>query len=181
LLCLEITVGCKSSEKIKEPPAIVVYEFQCSGSDYIQTRDYYRVHKIGESVDQPTSMKKAIQKAQKELARSIKSTLNGAIENYFHTNRIIYDDLLRDRVILLTDIVGDESVQKVNIICEETIKTLNGLYRTYVVLELSVNEVLNELQKKASQNNQFQSNVNYSEFKKFLELEMNKSPNKPVN
>ena len=157
------------------------YKFHCSESEYLQNSDYFRVHKIGESVDQPTSMKNSIQLAQQELAGNIKSSLNAAIENYFHTNRILYDEMLREYIIKMTDLVGEESVLKVNIICEETLKTLNGLYRTYVVLEISANEVMNELQKKASQNTQFQNKVNHSEFKIFLEQEMNKSITKTVN
>jgi hypothetical protein len=173
--------GCKTTEKAKEIPDETVYEFHCSDSDYLQTSDFFRVHKIGESVHQSTSMKNAIQLAQQELAGVIESTLNGAIENYFHTNRILYDELLREHTNRIITLVGEESIHKVNIICEESIKTLNGLFKTYVVLEISVIEIFNELEKQTTASERLHVEVNRSEFKKFVELEMNKSIAKPIN
>lgn len=181
VICLIIVGGCKSKEKIITNSDESLYEFNCSGSEYLPTSDYFRVHKIGESVDQTTSMKKAIQMAQQELAGSIKSTLNGAIKNYISNKGLHYDELMKEQIAAVTDPVGNESVHKVNLICEETIKTMNGLYKTYVVLEISANEVLNELQKNLSQNNQFQVNIDVSEFKKIFELEMNKKVNTIIN
>jgi len=181
LLTFILVGGCKSIEKAKEIPDETVYEFHCSDPDYIQTSDYFRVHKIGESVDQPTSMKNGIQLAQKELAGVIESTLNGAIENYFHTNRILYDELLREQTSKIIMLVGEESVHKVNIICEESIKTLNGLFKTYIVLEISTAEIFNELEKQSAETERLQLEVNRSEFKEFVELEMNKSITKPIN
>lgn len=181
VICLIIVGGCKSKEKIITNSDESLYEFYCSGSEYLPTSDYFRVHEIGESVDQSTSMKRAIQMAQQELAGSIKSTLNGAIKNYISTKGLDYDELMKEQIAAVTDPVGNESVHKVNLICEETIKTMNGLYKTYVVLEISTNEVLNELRKNLSQYNQFQVNIDVSEFKKIFELEMNKKVNTLIN
>ena len=181
LLNFILISGCKSTEKAKEIPDETVYEFHCSDSDYLQTIDYFRVHKIGESVDQPTSMRNAIQLAQNELAGLIESTLKVAIENYFHTNRILYDELLREHTAGIVKSVGEESVHKVNIICEESIKTLNGLYKTYIVLEISVVEIFNELEKQTSGSKRLHVEVNRAEFKKFVEVEMKKSISKPIN
>jgi len=180
LLCFIVAGSCKSTEKVKDNQNETAYDFHCADSDYLQNADYFRIHKIGESVDQPTSMKKAIQLAQLELAESILSKLDAAIEKYISGKGLRNDEIMKEQIFALTYPVSEESIKEVNIVCEETIKTLNGLYKTYVVLEISVKEVLNELQKKISQNRQFQVKINASEFKKIFELEMNKKLNEQI-
>lgn len=179
-LSLVFTVSCKSKEKLKDIVKETPNVFHCSGSDYLQNADFFRIDKIGESVDQPTSMKKAIQLAQQELAESIISILNVSIENYITTQGLHNDELMKEQIFALTYPVSEASINKVNIICEESIKTLNGLYKTYVVLEISVKEVLNELQKTMAQNKQFQVRINASEFKKIFQSNMNKRINEQI-
>ncbi len=170
-----IAGGCKSTEKVKEDPAEAKYEFQCSGEDYIQSSENFRVHYIGESVDQPTSMKKGIQFAQQELAGSIKTVLNKTIENYLTNDGLPIDEAVKDTIVAITGPIGEELIERVNVICEESIKTLNGLYRTYVVLEISANEVLDELEKKMKENAQFQVDIHSPKFKEIFEHQMNKN------
>lgn len=177
-LCFVFAGGCKSTEKLKENPGETVYEFHCSASEYLPTIDYFRIHIIGESVDQATSMRKAIHSGQQNLAESIKSVLSRAIENYVSIKGLHIDELMKKQIDSLTEPVGNQAINKVNVICEETIKTLDGLYQTYVVLEISANEVLNEMQKNLLQNTQFQTKIDVSEFKKIFELEMSKQLNK---
>lgn len=180
-LCFILAISCKSTEKFKENPEKSSYEFNCSGSDYVATADYFRVHKIGESVDQATSMRKAIQKGQEAIAVSIKTKLEKSIEKYLTIQNLQNDDFLKKQVNTLTSEVSDELIEKVNIICEESILTKNGMYKTSIVLELSANEVLNGLQKEISNNTQFQIKINTAEFKRLFEQEMEKKLNVPIN
>jgi hypothetical protein len=180
LLCCIVAVSCKSTEKVKENQNDSAYKFHCADSNYFQNADYFRIHKIGESVDQPTSMKKAIQMAQEELAESIISKLGAAIETYINEKGLRNDEIMKEQIFALSYPVSDASINKVNIICEESIKTLNGLYKTYIVLEISVKEVLNELQKTISQNRQFQVKINAAEFKRIFQSEMSKKINEQI-
>lgn len=179
-LCILITGSCKSTEKVKENQNESAYIFHCADSGYFQNADYFRIHKIGESVNQPTSMKKAIQMAQQELAESIISKLGAAIETYINEKGLRNDEIMKEQIFSLTYPVSEASIIKVNIICEESIKTLNGLYKTYIVLEISVKEVLNELQKTISQNRQFQVKINAAEFKRIFQSEMSKKINEQI-
>lgn len=173
--------SCKSTEKAKEDPAETKYEFHCSESDYLQSGDNFRVHKIGESVDQPTSLKKGIKMAQQDMAGSIETSLNKTIEHYLSSNGLQIDETVKDQIAAITKPIGEELIEKVNVICEESIKTLNGLYRTYVVLEISANEVLNELEKKMKDNTLLEVSVNSAEFKEMFEHQMNKNIQKQEN
>lgn len=174
-LCFLIGGGCKSTEKVKEGPTEIKYEFQCSQEEYIQNRENFRVFNIGESVDKPTSMKKGIQVAQQELSGSIKIVLNKTIESYLAKDGLQIDQIMKDSIIAITEPIGEELIERVNVICEESIKTLNGLYRTYVVLEISAYEVLDELKKKMEGNNQFQVDFIAPEFKEIFENQMDKT------
>jgi len=176
-----IAISCKSTDRIKENPEKTTYEFNCSGSDYLATADYFRTHKIGQSIDQPTSMRKAIQKGQEAIAVSIKTILEKSIESYLTTQDIQHDDILKKQVNRLTSEVSNELMEKVNVICEESMLTKNGMHKTYIVLELTANEVLNELQKQMSQNTQFQIKINAAELKRLFEQEMEKKLNVPIN
>lgn len=181
LLCSIVAGSCKSNQKVKESNKEAINEFRCSGSEYLPTIDYFRIHQIGESIDQPTSMRKAIKRAQREMAKIINSTLNEVLKDYMVSKGVIYNETMKDQLDAISEAVGNESTQKVNIICEETIKTLNGLYKTSVVLEISTNDVLKEARKKISENFKFQVNINVSEFRNIFEKQMNKTLNKPIS
>lgn len=181
ILCFIIGGGCKSTERVKEKNEDIEYEFLCSASDYVQTSDFFRVHQIGESVDQPTSMKKGIQKAQQKLAGSITTALDKTFESYIVKDGIPLDDSMKEEIFAVTKPIGEELIEKVNIICEESIKTLNGLYRTYIVIEISADEVLSELDKKMKENTQLKVPVNSREFREIFEHHLSKSIQKLEN
>jgi len=180
-LCLVLVWGCKSSEKITIVTDKSAYKFYCSDSAYRSTSEYIRWHKIGNSVDQATSLRKAIQMAQLEMVGSLKSALRHSMESYISTKGSQYDEYMKKQVAEVSDKVSKELTQKVNIVCEETNKTRDGLYQTYIVIEISGIDVFTELQHYLSQNTQFKIKINPVEFKKIFERELKNMSEKQIN
>jgi hypothetical protein len=167
---LFLFVGCKSAEKQKTDVTDPAIGFYCADSEFSPTVDYFRQHEIGKSVDQTTAMKKAIRLAQNELGESIYSTLFDAIEKYLVHQQMSYNKSMEKEIADFSTQLSEEMVENVNIICEETVQSKNGMYFTYIVIEISTAEVLQKVQRLGSQSSLLNFDIDAEKFRNTFRL-----------
>ena len=164
--------GCKSKEKLPKGETEVV--IPCSGSDFFTTKEFFRANSLGESMDQVTSKKKAMTNARNDLAQAIQTTVKTVTDNYVNSRTMNNREELEQRFESLNREVVDQSLSGVRTLCEKTVSTAQGNYKTYVALELSADELVSKYNERLSKDERLKIDYDYEKFKETFDKEMEK-------
>ena len=169
-------MACKTTNsKVKNPPAgeveVVVL---CSGPDYFTTKEFFRSNSIGESEDQVTAKKKALANARAELASSIQTMVKAVTDNYVNSREMNNKEQVEERFEQLNREVVDQKLTGIRTICEKSMKTEKGTYKTYIALELSADDLVKAYNEKLSTDDRLKVDYDYEKFKETFDKEMEK-------
>ena len=168
--------GCKG-KKEAVPEGEVEVKVYCSGPDYFSDNTYFRANAIGESLDQMTSKKKAMSNAKAELASAINTVIKGTTDNYVNSREFNNVEDVEERFEGLTREVINQKLSGVKTICEKMTKTATGTYKTYLAIELSGEELANDINERLSKDDRLKIDYDYEKFKKTFNEEMSKLEN----
>lgn len=173
--------ACKKKKKVQETPEptgeVVVNEY-CTGPEYFTSKDHFRASATGESSDREGAKKKARSNAEQELARSINSTIQVVTDNYINSTEFNNKEEVTETFQQLGRTVVDQKLSGAVKICEKlTQKAADGRYVSYVAIELSGEELLQEYNEALSKDERIQAEYNYQQFKEVFEQEMEKLSN----
>jgi hypothetical protein len=149
----------------------------CSGPDYFTSNKYFRANSLGESADLVVSKKKAMDNARAELAASIQSTVKTVTDNYVNSREFNNKEELEERFEQLNRTIVDQTLKGIKIICEKQVKTDKGSFRTYVAIELSADNIVNEYNERLSKDERLKIDYDYEKFKETFDKEMEKMGN----
>lgn len=169
-----IVAGCKSKEKTTKTldAGEMRIEVFCSGPEYQSTSDLFRANSVGESADQATAKKKALSNAKADLAGFIETTLKATFDNYVKDSEINNNAETLERYEGLSREVVNQKLNGIKVICEEQTKTAANTYKVYVAIELSGEEIANEMNNRLSGDDKLFIDYNYEKFKETFEQEM---------
>ncbi len=169
-----IVTGCKSKEKTTKTldAGEMRIEVFCSGPEYQSTGDLFRANSVGESADQATAKKKALSNAKADLAGFIETTLKATFDNYVKDSEINNNAETLERYEGLSREVVNQKLNGIKVICEEQTKTAANTYKVYVAIELSGEEIANEMNNRLSGDDKLFIDYNYEKFKETFEQEM---------
>jgi len=173
------TVSCSKKKKTTEtqpkPVGEVVINEYCSGDQYYSTKDAFRSTATGESLDRETAKKKARSNASSELAKTISATLKIVGDNYVNSTEFNNKEEVTETFQEMARTVVDQEIRGCVEICEKLTQRPDGVYVSYVALELSGSKIADSYSNSLSQNEKLKADYNYEKFKQTFEQEMEKT------
>jgi hypothetical protein len=184
ILVAFFTTNCKSTKKVSEaqtPKAVFEDEVEikqfCSSMDYPSTAEIIRAGSLGESTDMVMSKKVAKSNTLEELGSKIEVTVKAVIDNYNNRRQKDITESVEKRYEELIRTIVNQKITGYKTACDKTTKTKEGKYRTYLVYELPVDNVLNPVYTSISKDDELKVDYDYQKFKNTFEEEMKKSEN----
>lgn len=168
--------GCKSSSKAVTPSDVGEKEVvvPCSGPDFFTTNKVFRANSVGQSMDQVTSKKIALTNARNELAQAIQTTVKTVTDNYTNSTSSDKKEGLEQKFESLNREVVDQTLQGVRTICEKLMVTKDGNYKTYIAIELSADDLVQNYNNRISADDKLKVDYDYQKFKDTFNQEMDK-------
>jgi len=168
--------GCKSTSKAVTPSDVGEKEVvvPCSGPDFFTTNKVFRANSVGQSMDQVTSKKIALTNARNELAQAIQTTVKTVTDNYTNSTSSDKKEGLEQKFESLNREVVDQTLQGVRTICEKLMVTKDGNYKTYIAIELSADDLVQQYNSRISADDKLKVDYDYQKFKDTFNQEMDK-------
>lgn len=166
--------ACKGKKEVVAPKGETEVIIPCSGPEYFSSKKYFRANAVGESIDQMTSKKKAMSNAKAQLAGDISTTMKVVSDNYVKSSEFNNKEELLERFEENARTVINQRLAGIKTICEKLMKTPEGRYKTYLAIELSGEDLLEEYSEVLSKDESLKIDYNYEKFKETFEKEMEK-------
>jgi uncharacterized protein YnzC (UPF0291/DUF896 family) len=164
---------CKSKKEVAQaPPGETRVEVLCSGPSYFSDNEYFRANSVAESQNQANSKRMALSNARAELASQIEVTIKSVIDNYVQDVTVGNRSEFMQRYEGLSREVVNQRLNGTRVICEELVRTSNGMYKTYIAIELSGEDILNAMNQRISNDERLRVDYNYEKFKDTFNQEM---------
>jgi hypothetical protein len=168
----------KSVESQPNPVGEVVINEYCSGDQYYSTKDTFRSTSTGESIDRETAKKKAKSNAMSEIAKTISATMKIVGDNYVNSTEFNNKEEVTETFNEMARTVVDQEIKGAVEICEKLTQRPDGVYVSYVAIELSGSKISDAYIKNLSQNEKLKADYNYEKFKETFNKEMDKMSQK---
>jgi hypothetical protein len=174
LLIALITLSqCKSKKDIAQaPPGETRVEVLCSGPDFFSDNNFFRANSVAESQNQANSKRMALSNARAELAGQIETTMKSVIDNYIQDITVGNRTEFNQRYEGLSREVINQRLAGTRVICEELMRTSAGLYKTYIAIELSGEDLVNAMNQRIAADERLKLDYDYEKFKNTFNGEM---------
>jgi len=172
-----LTTGCKKGKDVVKPKGEVeIVEF-CTGDEYESDSKHFRSNGTGESQDREIAKKKARSNASTRLAQTVSATIKAVTDNYVSSTEFNNREEATESFNELSRSVVDQELRGAIAICEKLTQRENGIYVSYVALELSGEKFASKYNEKISEDERIMAEYNYERFKETFEAEMEKLGN----
>lgn len=168
--------SCGTTQKTAVTPNVgggdfVEINIPCSGFDYQSNAEFFRFSDFGESTDLAMAKDKAYNRVKSGLAGMISTKVKAMTDNY--TKDYVQDggEEVKKRYEAITRQVVQQELNGLRVICEKAGK-VDGKYRYYVCMELTGEDVLNNLAKKISDDSKLRTDFEYEKFRDEFQKEM---------
>ena len=172
-------VAIKEANKVADTPSPTrssenpIYEY-CSGADYKSTKAAFRFSAIGESMDRSKAKEKALLNARKEMAKTITVVIQITIENYVKSNEVSNKIGVKNALNEMARMIIDKELRGCNEICDKLTQNPDGVYRSYVAIDINTEIILDAMLRGFSDNDNINTDFNDEAFKRIFEKEMKK-------
>ena len=164
---------CKSKKDVAQaPPGETRVEVLCSGSEFFSDNEFFRANSVAESRNQANSKRMALSNARAELAGQIETTVKSVIDNYIQDVTVGDRSEFNQRYEGLSREVINQRLAGTRVICEELMRTSEGLYKTYIAIELSGEDILNSMNQRIAADDRLRLDYDYEKFKDTFNGEM---------
>ncbi len=171
-----VVSGCKSKEKLPKGEEEVIVP--CSGTEYFTTKSHFRSNSLGESQDQVTSKRRALTNARAELAASISTMVKTVTDNYVISREFNNREEVEERFESLNREIVEQQLSGIRTICEKLVRTNQNVYKTYIAIELSADELVSAYNQRLSNDERLRIDYDYEKFKETFDKEMEKMSNR---
>ena len=142
VLIFSMICSCGST---KPPEGETIVEIPCTGKDYKSDKKSYRASGNASANATAGAIKAARRKAEGKLIVDIKSSIDLVSEQY---EEIIEDGEIGEYTASTEEFsrkVASGTLQNIKVICEKTTRVAStGMYKHYISLEMSVDDVLDD-------------------------------------
>lgn len=140
-------MSCGTAKKAANAPAQKPVETYIQpGADLLGAKDVLRSWAVGISDSEPTARKKALASASSELGQMLQQVVNTTIENYCVSLNEGEQGKSKEFLSEKTQIVSKQVLTGVIPIFDQwEPKDAEGMYKNYIVLELSGSDFINKL------------------------------------
>jgi hypothetical protein len=169
--------SCKKNKdevKTPDPKGEVVINEYCAGDQFKSTKEAFRSTATGESMDRETAKKKGRSNAMSEMGKTISATMKIVGDNYVNSTEVNNKEEVTESFNEMARTVVDQELRGCIEICEKLTQRPDGIYVSYVALELSGNSIADAYQSGLSKNEKLKADYNYEKFKETFDKEMEK-------
>lgn len=170
-----VATGCKSkkAEVINASENEVEINVPCS--EYQSDAKAFRATASAKSPDMQNAKAKALQAARAELATQIEATVKRVVDSYASSYDTDQAADFRGKFQDMSRTVVNQVLQGSHSICDKTTK-ISGkegtMFRHYTAMEVTADELAQELSNRVSQEDKLRTDFEYEKFKKIFEEEM---------
>ena len=171
------TTSCKKEQATSSAPASPGQEVEitlhCSGSDYQNSKEFFRATATGNSLNRETAKKKAMSNARNYIASNINTTVKAVTDNYTNSRSFNNREEVEERFEFLSREVVNQELAGLNIICEKvTQNSADKKFTYYIAMELSGADLLTKMNEKISNDERLKIDYDYEKFKETFNKEM---------
>ncbi|MCL2596461.1 MAG: hypothetical protein FWD66_02115 [Paludibacter sp.] len=169
IFTLQSCGGAKPVAKVNQETEVTV---PCE--DQVTDKNFFRGQGTAQSKDLNTAREKARMNANNALATSIQVTTKRVTERYVNDAGQSPADYAETFESLTREAV-QETLNNVTVSCNKTMKTTDGMYKVYMAVEASKNEVFDAVNKRTEVNRKIETIYNREKFRKIFDEEMGKT------
>ncbi len=186
-ICVHLMVGtvlttmlisCKGSKQISNVTGAQEISVPFSEKKYKTDKEFFRASSNGKSIDLATSKKIAMQNARAELASSIKSVMKVVTDQYTNQRQVGDAQEFESKFEELSRNVVDQSLPNVQIMEEKIFQEQDKRYTYWVVIQVSKEDLLQNLNGKISSDAKLQLDYDKKKFEEVFNSEMEKMSNR---
>jgi nitrogen fixation protein FixH len=171
------STACGKKKKAVDTPKpkgeVLINEY-CSGEQFMSTKEAFRATATGESMDRETAKKKARANANGELAKTISTTMKIVGDNYVNSTEFNNKEEVTETFQEMARTLVDQEIRGAVEICEKLTQREDGIFVSYVAIELSGQKIADAYNAGLSNNDKIKADYNYEKFKDTFEKEMKK-------
>jgi len=140
-------------------------------ADKSTDKDFFRGFGVGKSKDLNTARQKARMAANEELAGSMTTIIKSVTEKYVNDAGNVPADFSQTFEVMSRQVVNQE-INNVQMACQETTQTKDGMYEFYIAVQASKKDVLEKLEREAAANQKLETAFNREKFREKFDAEM---------
>ena len=148
-----------------------------SEKEYKTNAEFLRARANGESRDLQGGEMIARHNAEAVLANTIGTAIKGVTEQYFQNTSDNNSNDFSKKFESTTRSITNEAVSNIKIVDTKTLKKANGVYDTWMVIEVSKKSILAGTLKAMSNQKAFKLESDQAKFREIFEQEMSKLDN----
>lgn len=176
LAVVTLMSSCNSSKKVSKSDEFTEIKIPCADKGRSSSK-YFRASNVGISKDMATSREKALLLTKQRLASLINSRIKSVTERYVNDMDAGGASEFSQTFENMTKDVVNQQLTDVVITCEKVGKKNDGIYQTYVAIEVDKDAILNGVEKKISRDKKLEVMYDREKFRKNFDAEMKKLEN----
>lgn len=170
-------VSCSSSIALTKVDDSREVKLPFSEKEYKTNAEFLRARANGESRDLQGGEMIARHNAEAVLANTIGTAIKGVTEQYFQNTSDNNSNDFSKKFESTTRTITNEAVSNIKIVDTKTLKKANGVYDTWMVIEVSKKSILAGTLKAMSNQKAFKLESDQAKFREIFEQEMSKLDN----
>ena len=170
-------VSCSSSIALTKVDDSREVKLPFSEKEYKTNAEFLRARANGESRDLQGGEMIARHNAEAVLANTIGTAIKGVTEQYFQNTSDNNSNDFSKKFESTTRSITNEAVSNIKIVDTKTLRKANGVYDTWMVIEVSKKSLLAGTLKAMSNQNAFKLESDQAKFRQIFEQEMAKLDN----
>lgn len=170
-------VSCSSSIALTKVDDSREIKLPFSEKEYKTNAEFLRARANGESRDLQGGEMIARHNAEAVLANTIGTAIKGVTEQYFQNTSDNNSNDFSKKFESTTRTITNEAISNIKIVDTKTLKKANGVYDTWMVIEVSKKSILAGTLKAMSNQKAFKLESDQAKFREIFEQEMSKLDN----
>ena len=170
-------VSCSTSIALTKVDDSREVKLPFSEKEYKTNAEFLRARANGESRDLQGGEMIARHNAEAVLANTIGTAIKGVTEQYFQNTSDNNSNDFSKKFESTTRSITNEAISNIKIVDTKTLKKANGVYDTWMVIEVSKKSILAGTLKAMSNQKAFKLESDQAKFREIFEQEMSKLDN----
>ncbi len=168
--------SCKAKKVIAQPvyPGMKEVITPCSDAEFRSDATFFRATGTASSQDQSTCKRKALLDANTNLATSINNTIKAVTERYTSERQIAKASEFEEKFEQMVRDVVSQQLSGVVTACSKMFTKDDGLYYSYIAVEMAKDDLMNNISSGVSKNQKLQLDYDRMKFEKIFNEEMGK-------
>ncbi len=167
--------SCKSKKTVASNSEVgqILEDLPCE-KEGKSDKNYYRAFSMATSSDLSLSKEKALLLAKQRLVTLIESTTKSVTDRYANEREVGDASEFEQKFENLTREVANQTISNIVVACEKSSVLPDKKYRSFVAIEVSKEELLNQMNDKISQDSKLQMDYDKMKYEQIFNEEMEK-------